>query len=77
MAGGATHTVNFTVSNADAVFNANPGATAFPNLGGPDSVPNGQSSSFDWGLPFFFGRDVYVLIETKRVNNTTGPAIAF
>jgi hypothetical protein len=74
---GITRSVSFTVDNADQLFHV--AATAYPNLAGPNSAPNGQnnSTSFDWGLPFFFGRSVYVLFETRTVNGTTGPAVGF
>jgi len=74
---GATRSVSFTVDNADQLFSVL--ATAYPNLAGPNSAPNGQnnSTSFDWGLPFFFGRSVYVLIESRTVSGTTGPAVGF
>jgi hypothetical protein len=72
-----TRSVSFTVDNADQLFAVT--ATAYPNLAGTNSAPNGQNSSttFDWGLPFFFGRSVYVLFEQNTVNGTTGPAVAF
>jgi hypothetical protein len=73
---GAALSVNFTVDNADTLF-ALGNYAAFPTLAGPNAAPNGQSSSFDWGLPFFFGRSVYVLFEGSSVNSTSGPAIAF
>jgi len=50
--------------------------TALPTLGGP----NGSTitNAFDWGLPFFFGRDVYVLFEPSTgTTNSTAPSIAF
>jgi uncharacterized protein DUF3443 len=63
-------TVNFSVANADNLFkNAN--NFIFSNLAGPN--PN----SFDWGLPFFFGRNVFEAIEGKSTPGGTGPLIAF
>jgi hypothetical protein len=53
---GATSTINFTVANANQLF-SNAADFAFPDLGGPN--PN----TFDWGLPFFFGRNVFVAFE--------------
>jgi hypothetical protein len=74
---GATRSVTITVDNADQLFQLL--ATAYPNLAGPSSAPNSQNNAttFDWGLPFFFGRSVYVLFETETVNGTTGPAVGF
>ena len=71
-------TVSFSVANTDTLFNANNGLdTAFSNLGGP-----GTSGTFDWGLPFFYGRVVYSAIEGNSVANSngttfTGPFVAY
>jgi hypothetical protein len=53
---GATSTIDFTVANANQLF-SNATDSVFPTLGGPN--PN----EFDWGLPFFFGRNVFVAFE--------------
>jgi hypothetical protein len=53
---GATSTINFTIANASQLF-SNAADFVFPTLGGPN--PN----TFDWGLPFFFGRNVFVAFE--------------
>lgn len=63
--------INFSVANAESLI-AYYGITAFNNLAGPD-----VASGFDWGLPFFYGRNVYVVIEGKDVGGSTGPFIAF
>ena len=47
---------DFTVDNAVNMFNANASGTAFPDLGGPNPDPK----SLDLGLPFFFGKHVYL-----------------
>ena len=68
--------VNFSVDNADGLFANNPGSAAFGNLAGPEeSVPtctSGTSCSFDWGLPFFFGRSVYTAIDGQTVFTVSG-----
>ena len=68
--------VNFSVDNADGLFANNPGSAAFGNLAGPEeSVPTcsgGTSCSFDWGLPFFFGRSVYTAIDGQTVSTVSG-----
>ena len=46
------------------------GNAVFNNLGGP-------SSTFDWGLPFFLGRVVFVGIEGQFSTLGTGPFYAF
>lgn len=72
---GTTSTVDFTVENADSLFNSNDSALA--DLAGPNSTPNGPTNSFAWGLPFFYGRPLYVLFENASVSGISGPAIAF
>jgi hypothetical protein len=59
---GASNTVNFSIDNAVNVFNGNPTADAFSNLGGSSS-----SGTFDWGLPFFYGRTVFTSINGQPV----------
>jgi hypothetical protein len=54
--GTTTNTVNFTIGNASQMFSISANFV-FPSLGGPNP------STFDWGLPFFFGRKVFVGIE--------------
>ena len=49
--------ISVSVANADDLANTNPSATAFNNLGGP------LNGFFDWGMPFFFGRTIYVGFE--------------
>ncbi len=74
---GATSAQAFTIGNADSLFAGSATLTAFPTLGGPNDSSNGIISGFDWGLPFFYGRSVYVLFETYTVSGTTGPAVGF
>ena len=61
-------TVPFQVANAQAL--AGTGNAAFNNLGG-------EFSTFDWGLPFFLGRTVFVGIEGQSSSLGTGPFFAF
>lgn len=69
---GANATVNFSIANAAALLAANPGFTAFVNLGAPFS-----GNGFDWGLPFFYGRNVYTAIEGANTPRGPGPYVAF
>src|SRR5579871_3024412 len=60
--------VNFSVDNADRLFSMYPGGAAFDTLAGPEQsmpacVGGGTSCSFDWGLPFFYGRSVFTKID--------------
>lgn len=70
---GAVVSVSFSVANAAALAAANPGFAAFANLGAPQVVAN----SFDWGLPFFFGRNVYTAIDGASTPAGPGPYVAF
>jgi Protein of unknown function (DUF3443) len=68
-----TSSVNFSVANADQLFNANPSFNAFNNL----AVPSGDTTTFAWGLPFFFGRSVFTAFEGRSTPGGTGPYFAF
>lgn len=59
-----TETTNFSVDNATNLFTANPTNAAFSNLAGPAAS---VSAGFDWGLPFFYGRNVYNAIDGQAV----------
>ncbi len=48
--------------------------TVLPLLAG--SFP-GSTSTFDWGLPFYYGRTVYTAIENAATAVGTGPYVAF
>jgi hypothetical protein len=67
---GATGTVDFVVGNADTLT-ANANDAAVNGLAGP--IPG----SFDWGLPFFFGRNVYTAIEGQNTPGGVGPYWAY
>ncbi len=68
---GTSGTVTFSVANADALFNANnQNNWAFDNLGG-DSGTDLSSDYFDYGLPFFFGRTVFIGIEGQQAPDGT------
>ncbi len=76
---------NVTASGAFTLYNAQTVLagtnTAAPGLGvnssqlgsGFATYPN----SFDFGLPFFFGRNVYTAIEGRTAGAYTGPFVAF
>ncbi len=68
--GGASETVKFTIGNADSQFSI-ASAFVFPTLGGPNP------GAFDWGLPFFFGRNVFTAINGKSTPGGQGPYWAF
>lgn len=67
---GASSTVHFTVVSASQLFSSG-GNAVFPTLGGPNPA------TFDWGLPFFFGRNVFVAIEGRQTPVGAGPFWAY
>ena len=71
-ANGATLPVNFSVDNALALFTS-PAKAVLPTLAGT----LGDSRGFDWGLPFFYGRRVFLGIENETSPAGTGPFYAF
>jgi Protein of unknown function (DUF3443) len=68
---GVTLAVTFTIDNALASFVG--GNPVLPNLAGTF----GDSRSFDWGLPFFYGRRVFFGLEGAASSAGTGPYYAF
>jgi hypothetical protein len=67
---GASGSVSFAVSNATTLV-SNPDDAAINGLAGP------SPGIFDFGLPFFFGRNVYTAIEGKSTPGGTGPYSAY
>ncbi len=68
--GSATANITFTIANADTLFQ-NQTAVVFNSLGGPNP------GTFDWGLPFFFGRNVFTAIDGKSTPAGSGPFWAY
>ncbi|KAE8757531.1 DUF3443 family protein [Paraburkholderia madseniana] len=71
---GTTSAVNFSVGNATTISHTYSGDSALPLLAGPAFV---TSSIFDWGLPFFYGRNVYAAVEQQTTPGGTGPYVAY
>ena len=69
---GARSTVSVTLGSATAMF-ANNHFTVFPQLAG--LMNDGQS--FDWGLPFFYGRRIFVGLEGQSSSTSPTPFFAF
>lgn len=69
--GSASGVVNFNIANmvqlASTISAAQVGGT----------VGSGSGNYFDWGLPFFYGRRVFVVIEGAAVNGRSGPFWAY
>jgi hypothetical protein len=79
---GTTSMVPFSIENATTLIDANQSLTAFNDVGGPISGvgtggANSNANSFDWGLPFFFGRHVYTAIQGQPVSQGTPPFFAY
>jgi hypothetical protein len=70
---GTSTPISFSIGNADMLFRQNQTATAFNNIG----APNTDTSSFDLGLPLFFGRSIFTVLETKNTAGGVGPYVAF
>jgi hypothetical protein len=66
---GVSGTVPFSIANAEQLFSS--GHSVFNNVGGPDA------DTFDWGLPFFFGRKVFVAIDGENTPAGPGPYWAY
>ena len=67
---GSSQTINFSVANASSLL-ALP-SFAYNNLGGTLT-----EVSFAWGLPFYFGRSVFTVIEGRSSVAGVGPLLAY
>jgi len=77
---GASYTDSFSLYNAETAFNANPSYSVIPGIGANPNIifpSTAYAGSFDFGLPFFYGRSVYTAIEGRTAGSTVGPYFAF
>jgi hypothetical protein len=65
--------LTFLITNADALSAGMPAKTAFNDLAGTGIA----STSFDWGLPFFYGRNVFTAIQGAATPVGNGPYFAY
>ena len=68
-------TASFSIGDASTMIEANPTGAAFPQLAGP--IGSATPQTFDFGLPYFYGRPVFVAIEGMTADGVTGPFFAY
>jgi len=66
--GPPANTVSFAMGNADTFSNT--ANNVFADIGG-------DNSTFDWGLPFYFGSNIYIGFEGMSSSLGTGPYFAY
>lgn len=71
---GVSATASFSIANAETLSGDNPTFSVLPELGGTYAS---ASDTFDFGLPFYYGRRVATAIENHTTSVNTGPYIAF
>lgn len=78
---GTVSNVTINVANADSLFKGS--NTAFDDLGASSGSQSSYclnsttNCSFDFGLPFFFGRSIYVAIAGANTSGGQGPYFAY
>jgi hypothetical protein len=76
---GASASAAFTLLNAQNIL-GQASFSALPGVGGNPAVFAATTyipNSFDLGLPFFFGRNIYTAIEGRNAGGTNGPYFAY
>ena len=68
--GGVSLSIGFNVANTDDLFSGRSSNVVFNNIAG-------TYSQFDWGFPFFLGRNVFVGLEGRSSTAGTGPYWAY
>ncbi len=75
---GSMTSVSVTLQNAATLLATSD--AVLPGIGGNPNLFSGLMpfpQSFDFGLPFFYGRSVYTAIEGRNAGGTVGPYFAF
>jgi Protein of unknown function (DUF3443) len=70
---GVTGQIGFSVDNAQSLEADNPTFTVLPTLAG--TYPT--SGTFDFGLPFYYGRRVATVLESGTTSLGSGPYVAY
>jgi hypothetical protein len=68
-ANNGSSTINFAIHDPNSFV---AGAAAFIGLGG-----GGGATRFTWGMPFFYGRSVYIGFDKRSAGAVTGPFYAY
>jgi hypothetical protein len=74
---GANSTVGIQIADLNTVSSS---IYAFPDIGGPTPSNSGTdafSNYFDFGLPFFYGRSVFILFDGATSGSIAGPVNAY
>ena len=69
---GSTGSVTLTVDNGDTLLQS--GKFALSTLGGPGG---NRTSGFVFGLPFFYGRNVFTALSGATTPGGMGPYFAY
>jgi hypothetical protein len=72
---GVNASLSFSIANTDTLTNS--GNVAFSNQGGTSSVFFTGGTTFDWGLPAFYGRNIFTAIAGQNTPAGAGPYYAF
>jgi hypothetical protein len=68
-ANNASSTIDFAIADPNTFV---AGAAAFIDLGG-----GGGATNFTWGMPFFYGKTIYIGIDQRAAGVYTGPFYAY
>ena len=78
-ASGANVAAGFTLNDAQTLLSTK-GTSVLPGVGAnptAQNLMNAYPNSFDFGLPFFYGRTIYTAIEGRQAGGTMGPFLAY
>ena len=78
-ANGGSAAASFQLNNAMTLLSLD-NTSALPGVGADPAAQglvNAYPNSFDFGLPFFYGRSIYTAIEGRTVGGVAGPFFAY